>query len=211
MEKKYSRKTLSALFLKQLTTIESRGASRNLLYHFRSQRDEVLQKAESLLFAKGDVPFLPVIPFTHRSYFDQMPMIEIDGKKGTNSNCQDCCIWNNTYYFHRKPWYIFKVNAGDPLQGESIDSYSGKLNSKGLRSLLPEEVISLCLHTQPKDVSLYCRVPHSNPWSQTHLMIGEIPNAGLESGLPGYGPTMYGLIGNLSSKRNYLRVPSCVI
>ena len=211
MEKKYSRKTLSALFLKQLKILESREASGNFLHLFCGQREKVLQKAESLSFATGDIPFLPVIPFTYRSYFDQMPMIEIDGKKGENSNCQDGCIWNDTNYLHRTPWYIFKVRIGDPLNGESIDSYSDELQRKGLRSLLPEEVISLSLHTQPKDVSLYCRVPHSNPWSQTHLMIGEMPNAGLESGLPGHGPTMYGLIGSLSSKRNYLRVPSCVI
>lgn len=138
-------------------------------------------------------------------------MIEIDGKKGENRNCDDGCIWNDTPYLHREPWYIFKVNTGESLKNESIDDYCYKLQEEGRRSLLTEEVISLCLHTQPKDVSLYCRVPHSNPWSQTHLMIGEIPNAGFEAGLPGVGPTVYGLLGNVFSKRNHLQIPSSLI
>lgn len=211
MVKKYSRKTLSALFLEQRGKLSSRGISKNIDYFLRSERESVLLKAEAMTFEEQDVPFIPVIPFTHRSYFDQMPMIEIDGKTGKNENCQDGCIWNNTNYLHQRPWYIFKVSVGKRLNGESINSYCSELAKEGRRPLLPEELIGLCIQVEPKNASLYCHVPHSNPWSQSHLLTGEVPEGGLDAGFPSDGPAMFGLIGDIYSERRSLNIPSCLL
>ncbi len=210
--KKFSRKTLSAQFLAQVRLLKTRGLPEIILGNHLSpsgvQRDEVLEKASDLEFGNGSTPFLPVIPFTYRSFHDQMPMIEIDGKKGQIDTCMDAGIWRDTNYFHRAPWHIFDVSIGEPLDGQSIIQRLHELHIQGRRALLTEEVISLCLHVQPKTISLFCYTPHSVPWSQSHLVTGGSGGFHAEK-----GPTVYGLGGNLSSvweKDYWFYIPSCL-
>ena len=210
MSRTYARKTLSALHLKQRRTLACRGAISYIGHFLDSQRKEVLRKASMLGIEKGEIPFLPVIPFTHRSFHDQMPMIEIAGKKGQNNTCQDACITEYTPYLHRRPWYIFRVDIGMPLGGRSIAEEIERLRTLGRRPLLTEEVIGLCVHASPENVSLFCSTPHSNPWSQDHLITGVGPRDGLDGGQNIEGPTVFGLMGNLDTPRQDLRIPSCI-
>lgn len=212
MSRQLSRKTLSALFLSQVRTLAASDLTRCVQYLFTRQRREILFSASDLFFEKEEIPFLPTLPFTYRSFHDQMPMLEIDGMRGCNDTCQDACIWMDTNYRHRHPWYIFNVHVGNPLNGKSIREGLSELHQAGRRPLLTEEVIALCLHNKPQKMMLYCHTPHSNSWSQSYLITGPI-----EDGLDGYpaqhfkGPTVYGMIGDIDSPRTMLRIPSCSI
>ena len=210
-----SRKTLSALFLAQVRTLIASSLPSCIEYQFRFQREAILDSATSMHFEKGETPFLPVIPFTYRSFHDQMPMLEIDGKhgkQGLNDTCGDACIWKGTKYLHTSPRYIFKINMGEILNGKSISERINELREAGRRPLLTEEVIALCLHIKPKDVSLYCHIPDSNERSQRHLITGPGID-GLDGIGPEFfkGPTVRGLINDIHSPRGTLRIPSCAI
>lgn len=211
MVRPLSRKYLSAQFNEQMKRLAERQAPNFIDQLLRSQRAMVLEKAVSLILKKDETAFLPVIPFTFRSFHDQMPMIEIGGKCGQTDTCQDGCIWVNTPYMHRRPWYIFHVRLGEPLAGKSINEYKQELKHTGRRPLYPEEVIAVCLHRQPRNVSLFCDVPHSNSWSQSHLLTGPIKSRELLVYGAEAGPTMYGIAGDLHSPRDQLRIPSCLI
>lgn len=207
-----TRRVLSSLFLSQVRTLANSTIPSCIQYKFESQRKEVLRVASLLCFEREEIPFIPVIPFTYRSFHDQIPMIEIDGKRGYNNTCDDACIWRNTKYQHREPYHIFKVSKGEPLNGQSISEQIAELNKAGRRPLYTEEVIALCLHIKPKTVSLYCHVPGSNPWSQRHLLTGPIDD-GFDGSLPEYfkGPSVYGLVNDINSPRDKLHIPSCLI
>ena len=212
MSKKLSRRTLSALFLSQVRALAANDLPQCVWYLFERQRRDILFSASQMFFEKGEIPFLPILPFTYRSFHDQMLMLEINSMQGRNDTCQDACIWIDTSYKHRHPWYIFNVHIGDPLNGKSIREHLNELHQVGRRPLLTEEVIALCLHNKPRNMLLYCYTPHSNSWSQSYLLTGPA-----EDGLDGYlaehfkGPTVYGMTGDMDSSRKVLRIPSCSV
>ena len=159
-------KNLERLFNKQIRTLKERGCSRQIIEMFQEQGAFVLEEASKMLFAKGNIPFLPVIPITYKSLYDLMAMVRNGDKQGANFlkslAFTDECVTPDG------PYYIFNVEDGratiNKNPGEAIEI----LKNQSRSPLTLAEAIALCIHTD-KLINIYAcgsryEFPHNVPY-----------------------------------------------
>ncbi len=144
-EKKAKKDDLEKLFESQLKTLLDRGCPEAIVEIFKNQRDDVLAKASEMTFAEGHIPFLPVIPRIYRTIYDQMPMVRNGGKIGYTYFDPNEII--DVVEYSNKPYYIFDVENGNVMLGESPEKAEKLIKGEGRRCLTEVEVISLGVHT----------------------------------------------------------------
>lgn len=138
---------LISLFDSQIATLKSLNTPEVMIREFTKQRTYTLQEAwrwhQENLFAEGSIPFLPVIPLSHRGIYDLMAMISTGGRPGINElnplNLRDEENFG-------APYYIFDVNCWRTEFSPNFEEASLSIKSAGRSALNIEEVIALCVH-----------------------------------------------------------------
>lgn len=136
---------LEKMFYNQIRTLKQRGCPPEMLEKLKNQRYEVIEKARTMKFRDGHIPFLPVMPKTYLSVFTQMPMVRYKNKVGYAY--LDHSIFTNPVKTPAKPYYIFDVEDGRGMLGKTPEDAKKLIKNQRRRGLTEVEVISLGIHT----------------------------------------------------------------
>jgi len=179
---KWSKGSLCSLFDEQIETLRSRDCPQSILNMLQSKREEVISKAEEIIFSSRDIPFLPVIPQTFININELMKMVHCGKKEGRNfiRNLNDLsCVVKTP----KKPYYMFDINTGKDLLGVSPERAEAAIKRRYQECLTAEEGIALCVHT---NTLLQHNVNCAG--SRFNLSIEGVPNIYLlDNTTPGFG------------------------
>lgn len=143
--KEAKREEYEKLFDAQLQTLQNRGCSEAILEKLKSLKGKVLKKVSETNIGEGNVPFLPVIPRTYRSIYDQMSAVCHKGKKGYTYLDPNAITDQEKASEH--PYYILDVEDGEGTLNKTPEQ-AEKIHKKQSRhSLNTSEDVSLCTHT----------------------------------------------------------------
>lgn len=145
MIEKLSADDLGKLFVSQLETLRDRGCPKAIMKSFESQRNEVLTRSLKTTFIKGHILFLPVIPRTYRSIYDQMPMIRSSNGVGYTNLCPYEIY--DVVEISRDPYYIFSIENGLAMLDKSSEEAEEFIKKQARRCLTEVEIIALAIHT----------------------------------------------------------------
>lgn len=138
---------LISLFDSRIATLKSLNTPEAIIREFTEQRAYTLQEAwcwhQEDLFAEGSIPFLPVIPLSHRGIYDLMAMISTDDRPGINV-LNPLTLRDEENF--GAPYYIFDVNCWRTEFSLNFEEASLSIQSAGRSTLNIEEVIALCVH-----------------------------------------------------------------
>lgn len=144
-ESKVKKEDLEKLFDTQIQTLKDRGCPTVIIDMLREQRDDVLEKASEITFAKGHIAFLPVIPRTFLSIYTQMQMVK-NGDKTGYTYLKPYEI-TDVVETPKDPYYIFDVEDGEAMLGKAPQDAEKAITQQNWRGLTEVEVISLGIHT----------------------------------------------------------------
>lgn len=147
MEANKKQQELVSLFDSQIVTLKSLNTPEAIIREFTEQRAYTLQEAwrwhEENLFAEGSIPFLPVIPLSHRGIYDLMAMISTGDGPGINE-LNPLTLRDEEDF--GAPYYIFDVNCWRTEFSPNFWEASLSIKNAGRSTLNIEEVIALCVH-----------------------------------------------------------------
>jgi hypothetical protein len=135
-----------ALFDSQIKTLKSKGVSPQIIRMLSYQYYEVIEEASRTSVGDGNVAFLPVIPRSYLSVYDQMTMVESGGNKGYNY-LRPSLIWDKVKT-PDEPYWIFNVEDGEATRNKSPHDAEKILKNSERSPLTVAETVSLALHTR---------------------------------------------------------------
>lgn len=133
------------LFDSQIQTIRDRGCPEQIVWMLQGQKHSVLQKASEMSFAEGNIPFIPVIPRTHRSPYDLIAMVRIGNKKGYTS--LDPLAITDEIETPKDPYYIYDVEEGQAFLGKNLKKAIDIIKKQSRSPLTAAEIMALATHT----------------------------------------------------------------
>ena len=129
----------------QYEKLKALGCPDQVLDILREQRDEVLKKAGGMTVGEGNIPFLPIIPYTCLSPYSLMSMVRIGDKAGRNY-LKSTDI-KNVVEVPENPYYIFDIDTGRGTLGKKREEVFSICSEQGRRCLTADEVMNLCIHS----------------------------------------------------------------
>lgn len=161
LEEGYRELAYEELFDRQIATLENREMPEQIVKMLINMRDSVLSQISDMSFEGGNIPFLPVVPFSYCSVYSLMEMVRNGKTRGCVNNTNPVSITDITVR-PNQPYYIFDVMQED----ESSISMHGDYNISGnyaitvdyIRKLLGErsrsaltlaETIAFAIHASP--------------------------------------------------------------
>lgn len=171
-------KDLEDLFDSQIQTLKNRGCPEQIVEMLQRQRSSVLQKASEILFTKGNIPFIPVIPQTRRSAYDLMTMVRNNDEQGY---AYMTTKFTDEFDTPKDPYYVFDIEDGQTFLGKSPEKAIYLIKQQSRSPLTAVEVIALTTHT---DVLLqHCVDASGSRYSGSDNVPGVCLN---DNGQPGF-------------------------
>lgn len=171
------KKNFGQLFDSQLETLKGRGCPQAILETFQKQRDKIIANAKAIQtnIAKGNIPFLPVVPKIYLGVYGLMPMVRNGEKVGyTYLNPNEL---SDVVKTPKTPYYIFDVEDGKAMLGK-LPNDAEKIIKKQNRSCLTDaEVIAIGVHTDVLS-------NHYLDATGSRYTSGKVPNLYLDDGKP---------------------------
>src|SRR2546426_10763783 len=99
------------VFDTQIQILRERGCAEQIVDILKSQKYSVLKKASEMTIETGHIPFLPVIPRTLLSIYDQMPMVR--NRIEVGSAHLDSSRITDVVKTPASPYYIFDIENGE--------------------------------------------------------------------------------------------------
>jgi hypothetical protein len=137
---------LVKLFENQLEKLKSLGTPQAILEAFQNKKDEVIAKAVETNIAKGNIPFLPVIPRSYMGIYALMPMVRHEDKVGYTY--LDPNELTDVVETPKTPYYAFDVENGKAMLGKSPRDAEKIIKYQKRSCLTADEVIAVGTHSE---------------------------------------------------------------
>lgn len=139
------RRSLDNLFSRQLEVLAERGCPDVLREHLVSLRKSVVDKALSMTFLEGNLPFLLVVPPPFLSYHTLASMLRNGTHVGyTRLNVR---LITDVVKVPEDPYVIYDVEDGRALLGRSAQDAKKLLKRQNRSGLTAAEAVHLCIQT----------------------------------------------------------------
>ena len=143
--KQAKRNDLEKLFHAQIAILKDRGIPEQIVEILQNQKGQVVKKASEMAIGDGNIAFLPVIPRSYRSPYDQMAMVKNGGKGGyTYLNSTQI---SDVVDAPSEPYYIYDVEDGESMRGKSPEAAEKIFKQQKRSPLTAAEAMALTTHT----------------------------------------------------------------
>src|SRR3989344_6994819 len=140
-----AKRDLEKLFDGQIATLKDRGVPEQIVEILQNQKGRVVKKASEMAIGGGNIAFLPVIPRSYRSPYDQMAMVKNGGKAGyTYLNSTQISDVGGA---PSEPYYIYDVEDGESMRGKSPEAAEKIFKQQKRSPLTAAEAMALTTHT----------------------------------------------------------------
>lgn len=132
------------LFDIQIATLKNRGVPEQIVAKFEHQKGIVLKKVKNMIIKDKNIPFLPVIPQSFRSFFDLITMVRNNEKVGHTALSPTAI--SDIIETPSVPYYIYEIENGNVTIGKSPQDADKIFKSQGRSGLTVAETIALLIH-----------------------------------------------------------------
>ena len=136
------------LFKSQMATLKERGYPQTAIDEFEAQQKEVIDTALIMSTFNGNIPFIPVYRCAKSVVAKLMKTVQEGTLRGYAPFHIDLEKINDESEITEKFYFIYDVEDGGEMTGESPSSAKNYVKDKERHGLTLSEGIALCVHTR---------------------------------------------------------------
>lgn len=143
--KQVMRSELAKLFDSQIATLTERNVPEQILEILRNSKDKVLDRAESIAIAEGNLPFAPVITPLYLGYHGLVSLVRYKNKQGYTY--LDPMQITDIEKVPSGLYYMFDIEDGTAMLGKKPEDADKLIVKQGRLRVVTAEVLSIGAHT----------------------------------------------------------------